>query len=251
LTYSEEFDDAVWNKYNSSTVTANSTTAPNGTTTADTLNSANVIFSGIYQGLGTLASIVYTYSIYAKANTNNYLCMLAQGSGSQYAFFNLSTGTVGNSANIDSASIENVGNGWYRCQIQKSGNGVEMFVFSSNIENLTPTASGSIYIWGAQFETGDIATDYIATTTAAVSVGPVANLPRLDYLNSSCPRLLLEPQRTNLYQYSEQIDNAGWTKQGLTITANSAVSPDGYTNADLLDDGTSASTQHWFFKAQL
>jgi hypothetical protein len=47
-------------------------------------------------------------------------------------------------------------------------------------------------------ETGDIATDYIATTSAAVSVGPVANVPRLDYLGSSCPRLLLEPQRTNL-----------------------------------------------------
>jgi hypothetical protein len=237
VTYSEEFDDAVWNKYNSSTVTANSTTAPNGTTTADTLNSANVIFSGIYQGLGTLASIVYTYSIYAKANTNNYLCMLAQGSGSQYAFFNLSTGTVGNSANIDSASIENVGNGWYRCQIQKTGNGVEMFVFSSNIENLTPTASGSIYIWGAQFETGDIATDYIATTTAAVSVGPVANLPRLDYLNSSCPRLLLEPQRTNLHANSET--STSFSLTNCTYSSNVATSPDGYANADkLVEDAT-------------
>jgi hypothetical protein len=100
----------------------------------------------------------------------------------------------------------------------------------------------------SQVETGDVMTDYIATTTAAVSVGPVSGLPRLDYLGSSCPRLLLEPQRTNLALYSEQIDNAGWTKQGLTITANSAVSPDGYTNADLLDDGTAASTQHWFFQ---
>jgi hypothetical protein len=50
----------------------------------------------------------------------------------------------------------------------------------------------------SQVEAGDIATDYIATTSAAVSVGPVANVPRLDYLGSSCPRLLLEPQRTNL-----------------------------------------------------
>jgi hypothetical protein len=49
----------------------------------------------------------------------------------------------------------------------------------------------------AQLETGDIATEPILTTTAAVSVGPVANVPRLDYLGSSCPRLLLEPQRTN------------------------------------------------------
>jgi hypothetical protein len=93
-----------------------------------------------------------------------------------------------------------------------------------------------------QIETGDIATDYIATTTAAVSVGPVSGLPRLDYLDSTCPRLLLEPQRTNVAQYSEQIDNAYWTKSNLTITANQLASPDGSTNADLvtLAAGTSA-----------
>lgn len=86
-----------------------------------------------------------------------------------------------------------------------------------------------VYTYGWQVETG-VATDYIATTSAAVSVGPVANVPRLDYLNSSCPRLLLEPQRTNLYNYSEQLNQ--WTSSGSTVTANYAVSPDGYTNAD-------------------
>jgi hypothetical protein len=75
-------------------------------------------------------------------------------------------------------------------------------------------------------------TDYIATTSAAVSVGPVANVPRLDYLDSSSPRLLLEPQRTNLgAKFSEQFDNA-WSNNGILV-ANQGVSPDGYTNADL------------------
>ena len=83
-----------------------------------------------------------------------------------------------------------------------------------------------------QWETGDIATDYIATTSSAVSVGPVANVPRLDYLGSSCPRLLLEPQRTNLAVYSEQFDNAAWTKSLCTISANASTSPDGYSNSD-------------------
>jgi hypothetical protein len=81
-----------------------------------------------------------------------------------------------------------------------------------------------------QMEQGDIATDYIATTTTAVSVGPVSGLPRLDYLNSSCPRLLLEPQRTNLAAYSEQFDS--WAKSNVAISANTTVSPDGYQNAD-------------------
>jgi hypothetical protein len=41
---------------------------------------------------------------------------------------------------------------------------------------------------------------------------------------------LLEPQRTNLYPYSEQLNQ--WTASSATVTANYAVSPDGYTNAD-------------------
>jgi hypothetical protein len=61
-----------------------------------------------------------------------------------------------------------------------------------------------------------------------------ADVPRLDYLGSSCPRLLLEPQRTNLALYSEQFDNAGWGKTGVGVTANNSTSPDGNTNADKL-----------------
>jgi hypothetical protein len=39
---------------------------------------------------------------------------------------------------------------------------------------------------------------------------------------------------TNLVAYSEQFDNAAWTKANCTVTANYATSPDGYQNADLL-----------------
>jgi hypothetical protein len=79
--------------------------------------------------------------------------------------------------------------------------------------------TGTLELGNIQLETGDIATDYIATTTAAVSVGPVSGLPRLDYLNSSCPRLLLEGQRTNVITFSENFDNAGWTKTNVTLTS--------------------------------
>jgi hypothetical protein len=89
-------------------------------------------------------------------------------------------------------------------------------------------------ISATQMETGDIATDYIPTTTTAVSVGPVANVPRLDYLNSTCPKLLLEPQRTNLALYSEQFNNAAWVATSTTVTANTTISPDGYQNADTM-----------------
>jgi hypothetical protein len=98
-----------------------------------------------------------------------------------------------------------------------------------------------LLIYGAQFETG-VMTDYIATTTTAVSVGPVSGLPRLDYLNSTCPRLLLEPQRTNVVTYSEQFNNPDWSSANITVTANAIASPDGTTNADKLESTTTVNS---------
>lgn len=41
-------------------------------------------------------------------------------------------------------------------------------------------------------------------------------------------------QRTNLLTYSEQFDDASWTKNQTTVTANAATAPDGTTTADKL-----------------
>jgi hypothetical protein len=44
---------------------------------------------------------------------------------------------------------------------------------------------------------------------------------------------------TNYVLYSEQMDNAAWTKQALNVTANDATAPDGSATADLITgDGT-------------
>lgn len=45
---------------------------------------------------------------------------------------------------------------------------------------------------------------------------------------------LLEGQRANGWTYSEQIDNAAWSKTAVTVTANAALAPDGTTTADKL-----------------
>ena len=58
------------------------------------------------------------------------------------------------------------------------------------------------------------------------------NVPRIDYTGGGCPHILAEPQRTNLFPYSEDFANSDWTKNaGTTITANYAISPDGSLNA--------------------
>ena len=65
-----------------------------------------------------------------------------------------------------------------------------------------------------------------------------ANVPRLSYMYGSCPSVLLEPQRTNLCLYSQQLDDANWSKAESSITANTTTSPDGTTNADSLIENT-------------
>jgi hypothetical protein len=54
---------------------------------------------------------------------------------------------------------------------------------------------------------------------------------------------LLEPQRTNVYTYSEQFDNAAWNKQSVTVSANAGTSPDGTANADKVIPSTSTAFQ--------
>jgi hypothetical protein len=49
--------------------------------------------------------------------------------------------------------------------------------------------------------------------------------------------------------YSEQQNNAAWTKAGATITANATASPDGYTNADKVVEDTSGGGTHGTYQS--
>ena len=248
--YSEQFNEATWNKFNNATATANTTTAPNGTTTADTygISTAATTFPNISQDLAATNGITYTFSVYAKKNVTNFVKLRVGGTAfsasTNSPMFNLNTGVV----TSGTGTIESVGNGWYRCSFKETAGATATGGFAIDLPDANGvwsgssvyTASDSVFIWGFQTEVSDFgATDYIATTTAAVSVGPVSGLPRLDYLNSTCPRLLLEPQRTNVALYSEQINNAAWISSNVTITANNTNSPDGYINADKVASNTS------------
>lgn len=249
---SQTFDNASWVKYNSS-VTANSTTAPDGTSTADTLvdNTANDIHV-TYQSIA-LSAGEHTISCYAKANTLSHLSIYIFDGTNFFSsgIFNLSNGTVSGAGSIVSA-----GNGWYRVSFTAtigSGSG-NVYIALSNGSTISYAGTGqSIYIWGYQVETG-VATDYIATTSAAVSVGPVSGLPRLDYLGSTCGKLLLEPQRTNKITYSENQGPTGtnwYPSTTWTVTNNTVTSPSGYQDADTLTETTSNGFHSGYFNATI
>jgi len=103
--------------------------------------------------------------------------------------------------------------------------------------------SGKIYAQKPLTTDGQLTFTRASTATRVNASGLIetvaSGVPRLDYLGSTCPKLLLEPQRTNSVLYSEQFENGAWLKYSTgTVTTNSAISPDGTLNADLFVPNT-------------
>ena len=197
LSYTENFSDATWVKSNSS-VTENSTTAPNGTLTADSIipNTANAFHNVRILNLTTQVS-PYTYSIYAKASGYNFIgIQIASDSSFTNYFegvFNLSNGTIENTGRAVGytgfRSIESVGNGWYRCSISITNSISSFTALVSAVPQITndPTTSYigngtfGVFVWGAQLELGSTATTYqpILTTQQAY----IANQFKFNLIN--------------------------------------------------------------------
>ena len=156
------------------------------------------------QQVGINFSGVHTFSIYAKYVDAQWFALQIAGTTNESAWFDIQNGTLGSTSSAVDSSITSVGGGWYRCSVTGSAsnqNRVRLYVVGSDgsLSNIT----ASLLIQDAQLEQGLVARDYIETTTTAVEGGITDNVPRLDYTDSSCPALLLEPQRTNKFPHSE------------------------------------------------
>ena len=226
LNYSNDFSQSAW--VNTDAGVTGGQAGYDGSSNAWLLTKfTGGSFSRNAQGLST--SGVQVFSIYAKANTLTWIRLLGIGSSNNpYAYYDLSNGLLGakHSSVID-FNIKSIGNGWYRCDMVFNEVLSEVRIYPVTGDGDFSTA-GSIYIQDVQLGQGLVARDYIETTTTAVEGGITDNVPRLDYTDSSCPALLLEPQRTNLVPISEGVPE---NVAGVTLTENYGTSPEGVQNS--------------------
>ena len=188
---SEEFDDAYWIKQNA-TITADDTTAPDGTTTADKLvedsSSNKHFFRAPTDHRGSFGEVL-SNSFYAKEGEIRYLTFRGGHSESDFysVLFDLQEGVVvdtytGSSGVLHNFSIQKLPNGWCRCNVSGSVDiAITHRIFFINLiknpnnvdnrgeESYLGNGTDGLFLWGAQIEEGTVATSYIQTVASTVT----------------------------------------------------------------------------------
>lgn len=170
FTKTEVLDNAVWDKENV-TVTADSTTAPDGTSTADkvletTANGGHAIRN--FQLTKAASRIRYTFSCFFKGGLGRDILRLSAFNsgftGSTNALFDITAGLVfssyygGEFCSDVAPYVVDCGSGWFRCCVPfvTDTDTVVYPIFNIRSANVTESYTGDVakgvYAWGAQIE---------------------------------------------------------------------------------------------------
>ena len=248
--YSTDMGNTVGSIYSylRGSVTSTTIAAPDGTNTAiefeqgtGETTSAEIFISGSNFVSYTIPDSNYVMSVFAKANTKDWIFLRTawHDASNSATWFDLSTGSVGNTNADHTATIQDFGNGWYRCSILVTTDsnsrliGFEAFLADADAST-TVTDSGSVYFWGPQLEQRDAITAYTPTSGVGISktINPLitapANKPRFDHdhITRESRGLLIEEQRTNIIP-TDNPAQSNSTRFSSDFNTTDVIAPDG------------------------
>ncbi|KKL97157.1 hypothetical protein LCGC14_1837270 [marine sediment metagenome] len=211
-------------------ISTNTTVAPDGNTTADTLTDNSAVnFEGLKQTF-TVAnnSTSWTATAYIKKDSDETrfpeLQIILSGGTQQRVNVSLNTSTGAilerSSTGQTVVSVQDAGDYWrLRVTVDNNTTGnvtLEVFLFPAagiTLGTIVASATGSIIAWGLALENAASPSSYISTTTTAVTRAiDAATMSDVAWLNQSEGTILIEaslPALAGPANYLIQIDDGG------------------------------------------
>ena len=212
LRQTSAFDNALWVN-TGTTVGANATAAPDGTTTADRLvETATTADHMMTFTVAVIAGQAYTWSLFVKSDTRRRLRLAfpaTQFAANERATFDVTSDSIPSSTGGGAPTITPAGNGWDRITLTgactTSGSAVLAVYMMTDTGTTSTSYAGAIangiFIWGAQLEVGARATSYYPSGSS-VGVRPAGYIDAwqsYDYDSGWVPACPWPPARLRGY----------------------------------------------------
>ena len=186
LLYSDQLDNAVWNKLRTS-ITANAAVAPDGTSTADAIvedtsvSTSHIITQGASRVSVAEDLCAYGYFKRGSGTRDIQMFIVADGSSNGFCSFNLGAGTAGTSGVNGSATnvrtfIRDAGNGWYYCAVvarcpATTSLNTEIDLLNAGSSGYTGNGTSSVYAWRCGAARSSVPTRGALTIATALASG--------------------------------------------------------------------------------